>query len=608
MRNLPCFLKFAFIIMYILTQEDFFMSIYDQIKHDISQEYYQTHYSNDGQRFIAWYLRNVYELDSAEAKDCITDGADDKQIDAVYISEQDEKIYIIQGKFLQRGKVDAEPLREIHSAWTQIKNLQNLQENANDKLAGKAGEIYAALENGCDLCFELIMTSELTKPAKKDAEIFRQEMADDDDLSATLAVIDAQGVESRYKHAVSKNGSGINYDFVLEPGMFMEVTIAGKKAVIAILSLRECLKIPGIDNGLLFRKNVRQSLGNNVKVNKEIAKSLKTAQQDFFFMHNGITAICSSMEVHDNILSAQNLSVVNGCQSLTTIYSNSIAISNSDTEGYITFRFYEIDDSERADTISTSTNSQNAVKPRDLRSNDKYILMLKRAYEQQYPDGQLITKRGEKAESDKNKLHIVELTVLGKMLITWHMQKPTVVHEEAQIFSTHFNLLFHREYMPENVQALNEIFSPILELWKPKNNNPLDFNEELFKNKAYAPYWHLFTVSALLCEINKQPDSVPVPERVLKVMKENGVLDEVIEIAGNCVNEAFMKDVDEARENTRVFNTPNWLKSSRTVNAVRSVIRTRLKPLSQAEKILISELREKLKMSKRDFGAVWKLE
>ena len=61
------------------------MEMFDKIKHDIEQDYYREHYPNDGQRFIAWYLRNIHNLDIHEAKDCITDGAGDKQIDAIYI-------------------------------------------------------------------------------------------------------------------------------------------------------------------------------------------------------------------------------------------------------------------------------------------------------------------------------------------------------------------------------------------------------------------------------------------------------------------------------------------------------------------------------------------
>ena len=32
--------------------------MYDKIRLDISKDYYQQNFPNDGQRFIAWYLRN----------------------------------------------------------------------------------------------------------------------------------------------------------------------------------------------------------------------------------------------------------------------------------------------------------------------------------------------------------------------------------------------------------------------------------------------------------------------------------------------------------------------------------------------------------------------
>lgn len=53
--------------------------MYTKIFHDIQQLYYQEKYINDGQRFVAWYLRNIHGLDIIETKDCITDGANDKQ-------------------------------------------------------------------------------------------------------------------------------------------------------------------------------------------------------------------------------------------------------------------------------------------------------------------------------------------------------------------------------------------------------------------------------------------------------------------------------------------------------------------------------------------------
>lgn len=139
------------------------MEIYNQIKNDIAGDYYQSNYPNDGQRFVAWYLRNIHNLDPVETKDCITDGAGDKQIDTVYIDDQAQTIYIIQGKFYSQGTVNAEPLREALSSWIQIKDLAALQDAANERLKAKILDISDALQDDYEVIFELITTSKLTE-------------------------------------------------------------------------------------------------------------------------------------------------------------------------------------------------------------------------------------------------------------------------------------------------------------------------------------------------------------------------------------------------------------------------------------------------------------
>ena len=116
--------------------------MYEKIQNEIKQKYYEDNYANDGQKFVAWYLRNVFNLDEVETKDAIVDGAGDKQIDAVYIDNQDCKVYIIQGKYY-KGTADAEPIRELLSCWTQIKDLQQLQESANNAPAVWQGSVIS---------------------------------------------------------------------------------------------------------------------------------------------------------------------------------------------------------------------------------------------------------------------------------------------------------------------------------------------------------------------------------------------------------------------------------------------------------------------------------
>lgn len=579
--------------------------MYKKIKKDIEQEYYVKNYPNDGQRFVAWYLRNIHNLDTFEAKACITDGAGDKQIDAVYIDDQSSTIYIIQGKFYKGDTADAEPLREVTSSWIQIKNLAKLQEAANEKLQAKISEIATALEDDYEVCFELITTSGLTDSAKSDLAAFQAELAESETLSANLVLVDNETLQARYDEALNRNRPYINYEFSIEQGKYMEMQIGATRAVIAAIPLKECIKIPGIKDGTLFRKNVRQSLGTGNKVNKGIARTLRNNPEEFFFLHNGITAICSSIKIVNGTMSVKELNVVNGCQSLSTIFNCSESVRNV-SDAYIMFRFYEISNAERADEISTCTNSQSAVKARDLRSNDKYVLTMKKAYEQHFTDGYFITKRGENADPVKyNTAHIVDLTSLGKQLIAWHSQRPTISYSESRIFDKYFEQLFHREYSPEKIQALSDLYKEVYKNWG--NDNPLGLNEALIALKAYAPYHHLFAVSVLFCEINKMQDLVPNPAVAMQKLKENELLDTVIELAGQCLNMGFEIALDDASQNNKVFSPPNWTKAKASLRDIRTAVKQYLMTvrMTPSGKDILDKLNTGLKMSNDDFESRW---
>jgi AIPR protein len=198
--------------------------------------------------------------------------------------------------------------------------------------------------------------------------------------------------------------------------------------------LKECIRLPGIKDGTLFQKNVRQSLGSSNAVNKGIRGTIiGDKRSDFFFFHNGITALCNKMQLDGDTLTLRGLTIVNGCQSLNTILSCSETVKKLDN-AFILFRFYEIPQRDRADNISIFTNSQSAVKARDLRSNDTRVLAIKKAFELKYPSGFFITKRGQNAPAEKNKDQVVDLSNFAKNLFAWHSQRPNLSYGETKIF------------------------------------------------------------------------------------------------------------------------------------------------------------------------------
>jgi len=353
---------------------------------------------------------------------------------------------------------------------------------------------------------------------------------------------------------------------------FMFNEIAVTPVLVVALPLKECIKLPGIKDGTLFQKNVRQSLGTSNAVNKGIRSTIAGDKRaDFFFFHNGVTALCNKMELSGDQLSLHGLSVVNGCQSLNTILSCSETVKKVD-DAFVLFRVYEIPQRDRAEKISIYTNSQSAVKARDLRSNDKRVLAIKKAYELKYPSGYFITKRGEQAPADRNKDHVVELSALAKNLIAWHSQRPNLSYGETKIFDKYFETLFkNKDYPPEGAFGLNQWMVQIYKTWVP--SNPLNFNETLLAMRAYAPYHHLYAVAMCFSIANNQSERVPKPYKAYEAANKNGMLEEIVKVAGISLNMALEAAANEQQPANRVFSPQNWIKSKACLAGINGAIR-----------------------------------
>ena len=157
--------------------------MYQKILGEIKEDYYQQNFPNEGQRFVAWYVHNIHLRDMNETKSDVTDGPNDKQIDAMVVNDDSNTVYVIQGKFIGEANVDGEPLREVLASWIQLKDLVRLQENCNNKLKQKLSEVAIALEDEYDVEFELITTGKLTDPARDDLAVFQANLAEADDCS-----------------------------------------------------------------------------------------------------------------------------------------------------------------------------------------------------------------------------------------------------------------------------------------------------------------------------------------------------------------------------------------------------------------------------------------
>jgi hypothetical protein len=575
----------------------------DLIKSEIASDpYYRDNFPNDGQRFVAWYLRRVLLRDSAAARDDITDGADDKQIDAVIVDDEEQRVLIIQGKFITSGQVDAEPLREVLGAWMRLQDLASLQKDCNERLKKKIEAIRVALDDDYALDFELLTMGELTEAAKKDLAAFADRLSESDGLAASLHLVDSGTLETRLAEAEARTLPALKHTIALDPAKSLVMDLPGSRTVIAALPLTECLKFPGITDQKLFAKNVRQSLGGSNKVNRELSRTIHGDKvRDFFFYHNGITALCDSMSLSEDrkSLSTVGLSVVNGCQSLTTIYNASERVrSHEARDAYVLFRFYEIKDRAFGDRISINTNSQSAVKARDLRSNDRVMLGLRKAYETRYPDGMFMTKRGEVKLADRAQAKILDAATFAKMVMAWQCQRPNIAYNERKLFDEYYKTVFRTGYSPDSMLALHQWLSAIDSSW-----DSLNINDELRAGRSYVKYHVLYAVSALIGAASKQQQNVVAPKATQAAL---AAVDQVLPLAATCVENAMQSALQETQSSGKVFSPQNWLKSNASWRGENLVASTQAGMLGSLP--MGATLIQKLKVDAAHFEPRWSAE
>jgi hypothetical protein len=541
-----------------------------RIRADINKDpYYKDNFANDGERFLAWYLRNIYQRTAVEARHDITDGQNDKEIDALIVDDEKRKVFIFQGKFFTATSVDGGPIQEILAAWLRIQDLPSLQEAANEKLRPKLEAVAEALRDDYEVVFELVTTGSLTDAAKGDLDAFQNQIADFEHPESSITLVDSATIKARWEEALTQELPKLKHTFTLRAGQYLAVEIGGVKTILAAVSLAECVKIPGIADGRLFRKNVRQSLGLSNKVNKGLKQTIQSETPQYFFLfHNGITALCETLtlDAARNEVTLDGMSVVNGCQSLSTIRACSEKAKTA-ANAYVLFRFYEIPQKDLADKISIYTNSQSAVKARDLRSNDKRVISIKRAYEARYPQGFFIAKRGEQRPADKAAAQTVDIVELARCLAAWHLRMPIIAGNENRLFDKHFEQLFRPDYAPADIDALNRWSAKIDSLW---NASTLNLNDQLIATPSQAKYQLLYAVQLSFCAASKQLDKIPTPSATMAAF--NASADSIVTNAAVGFEQAFQAAVQEYAGTNKVFSPQNWLKSKDSLTKVAACV------------------------------------
>lgn len=497
-------------------------------------------------RFIRWFLENIYRLEEIDADDACVDAKHDKGVDAIYVDDVSETVFIIQAK--TKTKDNAE------FGDTEIKELYGTLQQFDSKK--KIDEIFSETKN--NKLKQTILRTGLA--AKVDSGydvlgVFISNARANDDAKAILAKLpkielyDAVAIANDYVDLNVDGGIKDGYYFDVSDSDVIEYDAGGAAARLFLAPALNLLKMDGIADGRLFDQNVRLALGNT-KVNKGLRESIKDKEEhkNFPLYHNGINVLCRKIvsETEERI-EVEDYVVVNGAQSLTSLMAEKSKITD---DLKILVKLIETKgDTALSQRITTNSNNQNAIKARDLKSNHNIQQRLKA--EVSAVSNDKVAYEIKQGEVNKGK-SVLTNEQAGLILLAMDLAQPWSCHQKYKVMDELHSDIFGR---PDVTGAR------ILGYWECFKSVESALDAIKDKHFAYYNLTKYFLVYAVASLIRTEPEGVAMLKNIEGILT-SGRQVELVEVFENLAKSlALDLNAEIVGEDAETFDYKNELKS-----------------------------------------------
>jgi hypothetical protein len=321
---------------------------------------------------LAWFLQVVWRMDDADIDVAICDGGGDKGIDALVVEDELREITILQSKYRKSAKAGQgdKDLKNLVGAGKYFESEatidQLLRAKPNKELRDliTRTDLKAKVADGAHVTRLVFVTNGSLDDAGRD---YVKAVAAG--TGPPLEVWDQKklGPVARRTKRPELRRDEVKLTGSPSP-IFTDLGSAAKMAV-TLVPAKQLVDLPGIEDRSLFDPNVRLGLGKT-RINKELDQTVKDPPQHALFpaYHNGLTILTNELKVRGRTVRLDGIAVVNGCQSLLSLFENRQALT-SDLR--VLVRVVEVDaHSTLPEDITYRTNNQNSVDIRDQRSRD----------------------------------------------------------------------------------------------------------------------------------------------------------------------------------------------------------------------------------------------
>lgn len=444
--------------------------------------------------FMPLMVASILDVTAEEAYDAITDGGNDRGVDALFVDERDGKntIHVFQFKYaeaFERAKSNF-PSKEIDKILSFLTDLldqdKSMEQSCNPMLWEKTKEAWQSLSKK-HAAIEIHFCSN-TLP-----------MIDDERARLRRSLDKWNGVREHHYGLdeiinlfLSSKQPKIDRDIRIIDKDYYDRTDGNVRALICTLDAAELVKlITDPDNEQMvyrpiFDENVRIYLSGRNNINKEIiSTALSDDRHLFWYLNNGLTITCSSFSYVKGsrapIVSLKDVQIVNGGQTSNALFEAFTQDRERVSDVLLLARIIEAKEQSVGQKVSETTNSQTPIKSRDLRANT----LVQRKIEEALAALGYFYERKTNQFANKPRDKRIDAQTAGQAYLAYALDMPEVAKKDrGRVFGDLFETVFSDDLLPKNLLVPLNVLKEI-EIFKKdvqrrlRNNEKVD-QEDLF--------------------------------------------------------------------------------------------------------------------------------
>lgn len=483
---------------------------------DLKTQAYCSQFQHDTRSMALTHivLEHLFGMSPDEVDECITDGSQDRGIDAVVTPDIDQAamIHLFQVKCVDTfDKADNNfPSAEIDKLLSFIADLLrkelSLEHTCNPLLWGKVQEIWDAFAHGAPKFTVHLVGNQAPLT-----------MAEQARLEASLApyrnfAVRHHTLESSARLILEAKEPRIDRKLQLVDDQYFERVDGNIRGLVATVQRSDLVRMitdpEDASRPLLeiFQENARVYLTQKNKINKRIFESaLSESNAEFWYLNNGITITCDHFEyppkTRTPMLEMSNIQIVNGGQTSNALFEAFQQDAERCRNVLVLVRVYETKRREITANIAESTNSQTPIRSRDLRSNDEVQKKLEESFSNL---GYYYERKSNQYGEQPRHLRIDALSA-GQAYLAYQLRMPEVAGKDrGKIFGELYDEIFNDDIAAPRLLVPLQVFQPIEEM---KRN----IERAARRGQSYDPAmlflvdgaYHLLFAMAELCTLRK---------------------------------------------------------------------------------------------------------